>query len=104
MVKYTDEKIIELIQQNFAGKKILLLAPVVKGRKGNYKELFESLRKKGFISARIDGEIREIGLGMSVDRYKIHDIELVVDKLAVDNLDLKRLKASVATAMKTERE
>ena len=100
MVKYTDEKIIELIQQNFAGKKILLLAPVVKGRKGNYKELFESLRKKGFISARIDGEIREIGLGMSVDRYKIHDIELVVDKLAVDNLDLKRLKASVATAMK----
>ena len=66
----------------------------------NYKELFESLRKKGFISARIDGEIREIGLGMSVDRYKIHDIELVVDKLAVDNLDLKRLKASVATAMK----
>ncbi len=86
MVKYTDEKIIELIQQNFAGKKILLLAPVVKGRKGNYKELFESLRKKGFISARIDGEIREIGLGMSVDRYKIHDIELVVDKLAVDNL------------------
>ena len=78
----------------------MLLAPVVKGRKGNYKELFESLRKKGFISARIDGEIREIGLGMSVDRYKIHDIELVVDKLAVDNLDLKRLKASVATAMK----
>lgn len=100
MVKYTDEKIIELIQQNFAGKRILLLAPIVKGRKGNYKELFENLRKKGFISARIDGEIREIGLGMSVDRYKIHDIELVVDKLAVDNLDLKRLKASVATAMK----
>lgn len=100
MVKYTDEKIIELIQQNFAGQKILLLAPVVKGRKGNYKDLFENLRKKGFISARIDGEIREIGLGMGVDRYKIHDIEIVIDKLAMDHVDLKRLKSSVATAMK----
>jgi len=100
MVKYTDEKIIELIQQEFAGKKILLLAPVVKGRKGNYKDLFENMRKKGFISARIDGEIREIGLGMSVDRYKIHDIEIVIDKLVVDHVDLKRLKGSVATAMK----
>ena len=98
MVKYTDEKIIELIQKDFAGKKILLLAPVVKGRKGNYKELFENLRKKGFISARVDGEIREIGLGMSVDRYKIHDIEIVIDKMIVDHL--KRLKSSVATAMK----
>ena len=101
MVKYTDEKIIELIQKDFAGKKILLLAPVVKGRKGNYKELFENLRKKGFISARVDGEIREIGLGMSVDRYKIHDIEIVIDKMIVDHIDLKRLKSSVATAMKT---
>ena len=100
MVKYTDEKIIELIQKDFAGKKILLLAPVVKGRKGNYKELFENLRKKGFISARVDGEIREIGLGMSVDRYKIHDIEIVIDKMIVDHIDLKRLKSSVATAMK----
>ena len=99
MVKYTDE-IIELIQKDFAGKKILLLAPVVKGRKGNYKELFENLRKKGFISARVDGEIREIGLGMSVDRYKIHDIEIVIDKMIVDHIDLKRLKSSVATAMK----
>ena len=98
MVKYTDEKIIELIQKDFAGKKILLLAPVVKGRKGNYKELFENLRKKGFISARVDGEIR--GLGMSVDRYKIHDIEIVIDKMIVDHIDLKRLKSSVATAMK----
>lgn len=100
MVKYTDEKILELIQKDFAGKKILLLAPMVKGRKGHYKDLFENLRKKGFISARIDGEIREIGLGMSVDRYKIHDIEIVVDKLLVDNVDEKRLKSSVATAMK----
>lgn len=100
MVKYTDEKIIELIQSDFAGKKILLLAPVVKGRKGHYKDLFENLRKKGFLSARIDGEIREVGLGMSVDRYKIHDIEIVIDKLVIDNVDLKRLKSSVATAIK----
>lgn len=100
MVKYSDEKIIELIQSDFSGKKILLLAPVVKGRKGNYKELFENLRKKGFLSARIDGEIREITQGMSVDRYKIHVIEIVIDKIVVDNPDLKRLKASVATAIK----
>lgn len=100
MVKYTDEKIIELIQSNFAGKKILILSPVVKGRKGHYKDLFENMRKKGFLTARIDGELREIGMGMSVDRYKIHDIEMVIDKLVVDHLDLKRLKNSVATAMK----
>lgn len=100
MVKYSDEKIIELIQQDFDGKRILLLAPVVKGRKGHYRELFENLRKKGFLSARIDGEIREITAGMSVDRYKIHVIEIVVDKLVVDQIDVKRLKGSVATAMK----
>lgn len=100
MVKYTDEKIIELLQKDFAGKKILLLAPVVKGRKGHYRDLFENLRKKGFLHARIDGEIREIEAGMSVDRYKIHVIEIVVDKLSMDQPDLKRLKSSVATAMK----
>ncbi|MEG0795856.1 MAG: excinuclease ABC subunit UvrA [Odoribacter sp.] len=100
MVKYTDEKIIELILQNFANQKILILSPMIKGRKGHYKDLFESVRKKGFISARIDGEIKEIGLGMSVDRYKIHDIEIVIDKLCIENIDLKRLKNSVATAMK----
>ncbi len=100
MVKYTDEQIIDLIQKDFADKKIMLLAPVVKGRKGHYKDLFESLQKKGFLSARIDGEIREIVPGMAVDRYKIHDIEIVVDKLVVDDVDEKRLKGSVATAMK----
>lgn len=100
MVKYTDEKILELILQNFDKQRILLLAPVVKGRKGHYKELFENLRKKGFITARVDGELREITLGMSVDRYKMHDIEIVVDRLVVDGNDLKRLKASIATAMK----
>ncbi|MCC8173113.1 MAG: excinuclease ABC subunit UvrA [Odoribacter sp.] len=101
MVKYSDEKIVDLIQEDFAGKKILLLAPVVKGRKGHYRELFENLRKKGFISVRVDGEIKEIVPGMTVDRYKIHDIELVVDKFVVENIDEKRLKNSVATAMKS---
>jgi len=100
MVKYTDEQILELILKNFAGQKIYLLSPMVKGRKGHYKELFESMRKKGFIYARVDGEMKEIGLGMSVDRYKIHDIEVVIDKMIVDQVDLKRLKSSVATAMK----
>ncbi|MDE5612218.1 MAG: excinuclease ABC subunit UvrA [Odoribacter sp.] len=101
MVKYTDEQILELILKNFAGQRIYLLAPLVKGRKGHYKELFENMRKKGFLHIRVDGEIREIGMGMSVDRYKIHDIEVVVDKMVVDQVDLKRLKSSVATAMKT---
>ena len=100
MVKYTDERILELILKDFADQKIYLLAPMVKGRKGHYKELFENLRKKGFIYARVDGAIKEIGLGMSVDRYKIHDIEVVIDKMIVDQVDLKRLKNSVATAMK----
>ncbi len=100
MVKYTDEQILELLQRDFAGRRILLLAPVVKGRKGHYRELFENLRKNGFILARVDGELREITIGMSVDRYKMHDIEIVVDKIVMDQVDLKRLKNSVATAMK----
>jgi excinuclease ABC subunit A len=81
MVKYTEEKIIELILSAYEGKKVLLLAPVVRNRKGHYKELFESIRKKGFLTVRIDGDIREILPGMKVDRYKNHDIEVVVDKL-----------------------
>ncbi len=100
MVKYTDEQILDLILKNFIGEKIYLLAPMIKGRKGHYKDLFESMRKKGFIYARVDGEIREIGLGMSVDRYKIHDIEVVIDKMVVEEVDMRRLKSSVATAMK----
>ena len=100
MVKYTDEQILDLILKNFIGEKIYLLAPMVKGRKGHYKDLFEGMRKKGFIYARVDGEIREISLGMSVDRYKIHDIEVVIDKMVVEEVDMKRLKSSVATAMK----
>jgi len=100
MVKYTDEQILELLQRDFAGRRILLLSPVVKGRKGHYRELFENLRKNGFISACVDGELREITIGMSVDRYKMHDIEIVVDKIVMDQVDLKRLKNSVAMAMK----
>ena len=100
MVKYTDEQILELLQRDFAGRRILLLAPVVKGRKGHYRELFENLRKNGFISVRVDGELREMKIGMSVDRYKMHDIEIVVDKIVMDQVDLKRLKNSVAIAMK----
>ena len=81
--------ILDLILKNFIGEKIYLLAPMVKGRKGHYKDLFEGMRKKGFIYARVDGEIREISLGMSVDRYKIHDIEVVIDKMVVEDLSTR---------------
>lgn len=80
MVKYTDEQVIELIRNQFDDRKVYFLAPVVKGRKGHYKELFEQLRRKGFLHVRIDGEIREITHGLRLDRFKIHYIELVVDK------------------------
>ena len=100
MVRYTDDQILELLQRDFAGKRVLILAPVVKGRKGHYKDLFENLRKKGFISVRVDGQLRELSIGMSVDRYKVHDIELVVDKVVMNQVDEKRLKNSIATAMK----
>ncbi len=98
MVKYTDEQIVELINQDFSGKKIFILTPVVKGRKGHYRELFDQLQKKGFLHARVDGVITELTPGMKLDRYKTHDIELLIDKLAVEG-DLKRLKSSVKTAM-----
>ncbi|MDR0231673.1 MAG: excinuclease ABC subunit UvrA [Dysgonamonadaceae bacterium] len=100
MVKYTDEQIINLILEQYKDKKVYLLAPVVRSRKGHYKELFEQLRKKGFLNVRIDGELREIIPGMKVDRYKNHDIEVVIDKLQVSEKDTKRLKNSVATGMK----
>lgn len=100
MVRYTDEKIIDLIAEKFANKKTLILAPVVKGRKGHYKELFEQIRKKGFLQARIDGELRELIPNLKVDRYKNHNIEIVVDKLKVAGESKKRLKKSVETAMK----
>ena len=100
MVKYTEEQVIEMILHNYAGKRIFLLAPLVRQRKGHYRELFESMRRKGYLSIRVDGEILEIARGMKVDRYKNHNIEVVIDKLAVREEDEERLRKSVATAMK----
>ena len=100
MVKYTEEKILGLIRQEYQGKRIYLLAPLVRTRKGHYKELFEQVRKKGYLYVRVDGEVREIMHGMKLDRYKNHDIEVVIDKMVVTaDKDDKRLKQSVATAM-----
>lgn len=99
MVKYTEEQIVDLIICEYANKKIYLLAPLVKNRKGHYKELFEQIRKKGYMNVRVDGEIRELTFGMRVDRYKNHNIEVVVDKLVVNEKDRQRLKDSLAQAM-----
>ena len=99
MVKYSEEQIVDLILKDYDGKKILLLAPLVKGRKGHYKELFETTRKKGYMHVRIDGEMKEITHGMKVDRYKIHDIELVIDRLIISEKDRQRLKQSLEKAM-----
>ncbi|MDR1707155.1 MAG: excinuclease ABC subunit UvrA [Prevotella sp.] len=100
MVKYTEEQILELIMERYIGKKIYLLAPVVRNRKGHYKELFEQISKKGYISVRVDGTIREIIPGMRVDRYKMHSIEVLIDKLVVSNKFADNLKISLRTAMK----
>ena len=100
MVRYTEEQIIELILNDYKGKKIFILAPVVRTRKGHYKELFETIRKKGYLNVRVDGEVREVKHGMKLDRYKNHDIEIVIDKLMVNEKDDKRLKDSIAIAMK----
>ncbi len=118
MIKFTDEQIIDLIVREYAGKKILLLAPMVSGRKGHYKELFETIRKKGFVNVRVDGEVQEIVPNMKVDRYKTHNIEVVVDRLKIRpaspdgtqtasltdrsadrEQDLRRLRQSVDRAM-----
>lgn len=99
MIKYSEERIVELILQEYEGKKTYLLAPVVRGRKGHYKELFEQYRKKGYLRVRVDGEIRELVHGMKIDRYKIHDIELVVDRVVVNGKDRKRLQDSIQKAM-----
>lgn len=100
MIKYTREQIVNLILTRFDGKRIYILAPIVRNRKGHYKELFEQLRKKGFLSVRVDGEICEIGVGMKVDRYKNHSIELVIDRLKVSAKDLSRLESSVGDALR----
>ncbi|MGN0310309.1 MAG: excinuclease ABC subunit UvrA [Bacteroides sp.] len=100
MVKYTEEQILDLILNDYAGRKIYLLAPLVRGRKGHYKELFEQVRKKGYLYVRVDGEVREALPGMKLDRYRTHDVEVVIDKLKVQDKDDARLKNSVATAMR----
>ncbi|MBI9063012.1 MAG: excinuclease ABC subunit UvrA [Marinilabiliaceae bacterium] len=99
MVKYTDEQILNLILEHFDKRKVYILAPLVKGRKGHYKELFEQIRKKGFLHVRVDGEIQEVVHGMKVDRYKSHFIEMVIDRVSVSSKDTKRLKDSIKLAM-----
>jgi len=98
MVKYTDDQILHLIQEKYGSKRVMMLSPMVKGRKGHYRELFEQFRRKGFLYARIDGALTELVHGLRVDRYKTHNIEVVVDKLEVGD-DRKRLKESITTAM-----
>lgn len=100
MVKYTEEKVLDMILHDYEGKKIFILAPIVRSRKGHYRELFEAMRKKGYLNIRVDGELLEIVRGMKVDRYKNHNIEVVIDKLAVSSKDEDRLKKSVSIAMK----
>ncbi|MDD4727489.1 MAG: excinuclease ABC subunit UvrA [Dysgonamonadaceae bacterium] len=100
MIKYTEEQILELILSKYIGKKIYILSPIVRNRKGHYQELFEQIRKKGYLNVRVDGEIREILPGMRVDRYKNHTIEILVDKLAVSNKFEDKLKKSLSIAMK----
>ncbi len=99
MVRYTDEQIINLMLEKFRDRMMIILAPVVKGRKGHYKELFEQIRKRGFLNARIDGKITELKYGLKVDRYKSHDIEIVVDKLLISSDERTRLKSSLAVAL-----
>jgi len=100
MVKYTEERVLDMILHDYADKKIFILAPLVRSRKGHYRELFEAMRRKGYLNIRVDGEMKEIVRGMKVDRYKNHDIEVVIDKLQVSGKDTERLKKSVAIAMK----
>ena len=99
MVKYTEEQILNLILNDYDGKRIYMLAPLVRNRKGHYKELFEQMMRKGYLNVRIDGEMCEMSRGMMLERYKNHDIEVVIDKLVVDVKDTQRLKQSVATTL-----
>lgn len=99
MVKYTEEQILDLLLRDYVGKRIYMLAPLVKGRKGHYKELFEQMMRKGYLNVRIDGELCEMSRGMMLERYKNHDIEVVVDKLQVDAGDTERIKHSLAVTM-----
>lgn len=100
MVRYSREKIVDLIIGQYSGKKIYLLAPLVKNRKGHYKELFENLRKKGYLYVRVDGELKELEYGMKLNRYQNHSVELVVDRMRASDSDVSRLRASVESALK----
>ncbi|HAH59614.1 MAG TPA: excinuclease ABC subunit UvrA, partial [Bacteroidales bacterium] len=100
LIKYTSQQIINHIKENFQHKELLLLSPLVKGRKGHYRELFEQLRRQGFLRVRVDGDLREISFGLQLDRYKTHDIELVVDKISLKSTVGERLNQSVDTALK----
>lgn len=100
MVRYTEEKVVEMIVTSYSGKKIYILAPLIRNRKGHYRELFDQMRRKGYLYVRIDGQIVELVEGLKVDRYKNHNIEVVVDKLAVRDNDVERLTKTVATAMR----
>lgn len=100
MVKYTKDRIVDLIVDTYNGKKIYVLAPLVKNRKGHYKELFENLRKKGYIYVRVDGELKELAYGMKLNRYQNHSVELVVDRMRASSNDMQRLRSSVESALK----
>lgn len=99
MVSYSDDQILDLIRQDFKDRRIMLLAPIIKSRKGHYRELFQQISKQGFVRVRVDGEILEVEKGMKLDRYKTHDIEIVIDRLQVNDSSLKRLSESIKTAM-----
>src|SRR5687767_415273 len=100
MVRYTEEQVVDNMLSSYAGQRVIFLAPVVRGRKGHYRELFEQIRKQGYLKVRVDGEILDIQPKMQLDRYKIHDIEIVVDRLVVDEKDLQRLRTTIKTAFK----
>lgn len=100
MVKYSDDQIVDLIIEQYSGKKVIVLSPKIKGRKGHYRELFEQIVKQGFTKVRVDGELKDITKGMKLDRYKIHDVDIVIDRLAVSKKDRQRIYDDVVTAMK----
>src|SRR6185503_20101919 len=100
MVRYTEDQILQHIKENFTDEKIMLLAPLVRGRKGHYRELFEQVRKQGYLKVRVDGEIKEVKEKMQVDRYSIHDIEVVVDRIEVTEKTVERLKKSVQLSLR----
>ena len=100
MVKYTEERVVEMILSDYSGRRIYVLAPLVRNRKGHYRELFDQMRRKGYLYIRIDGVVTELVEGMKVDRYKNHNIEVVIDKLAIKSVDTERLRHTVSTAMR----